>query len=232
MAKLHCTDTAMQAGRSTRWQLAGEEGAISGRHFERATCATPSAADLEGSNQVQRIVIARRDPPLKTRMRGNRRRVPSQIAFVMPGPRCVNLNCHMDFEFTQEPDRIREHHQGARPGPSSRSRAAEISTRAEYPKDIRLFAENGILGIPFRSSTAASHGSSVTICMGIEEIANGFAPFVADLGRAGPRLVSHPSSPVLRSRKSAICPPLARRTGRTAYALSRETGLGRTTACA
>ena len=55
-------------------------------------------------------------------------------------------------------------------------RAAEIDEKAEYPKDIeRLFAENGILGIPFPEEYGGISGSSVTICMGIEEIAKACA---------------------------------------------------------
>src|SRR5437764_12035140 len=77
----------------------------------------------------------------------------------------------MDFEFSEEQvairDTIRELVQD-RVAP----RAAEIDERAEYPKDIEsLFAANGILSIPFPEEYGGISGSSVTICMGIEEIA-------------------------------------------------------------
>src|ERR1700692_3171810 len=81
----------------------------------------------------------------------------------------------MDFELTEEQvairDTIRELVQD-RVAP----RAAEIDEKAEYPKDIeKLFAENGILGIPFPEQYGGISGSSVTICMGIEEIAKACA---------------------------------------------------------
>ena len=62
----------------------------------------------------------------------------------------------MDFELSEEQvairDTIRELVQD-RVAP----RAAEIDEKAEYPKDIeRLFAENGILSIPFPRNTAVS----------------------------------------------------------------------------
>src|SRR5205814_3010590 len=104
----------------------------------------------EGSNQVQRIVIARE---------------------------LVNAGypARMDFEFSAEQvairDTIRELVQD-RVAP----RAAEIDQTGEYPKDIeRLFADNGILGIPFPEEYGGISGSSVTICMGIEEIAKACA---------------------------------------------------------
>src|SRR5207245_7749146 len=76
----------------------------------------------------------------------------------------------MDFEFTAEQvairDTIRELVQD-RVAP----RAAEIDQTGEYPKDIEtLFAENGILGIPFPEEYGGISGSSVKICMGIEVI--------------------------------------------------------------
>src|SRR5437879_12895326 len=76
----------------------------------------------------------------------------------------------MDFEFSAEQvairDTIRELVQD-RVAP----RAADIDQTGEYPKDIeRLFADNGILGIPFPEVYGGISGSSVTICMGIEEI--------------------------------------------------------------
>ena len=58
MAKLHCTDTAMQVALDAL-QLAGEEGAISGSPFERHVRDAKALQIYEGSNQVQRIVIAR-----------------------------------------------------------------------------------------------------------------------------------------------------------------------------
>jgi alkylation response protein AidB-like acyl-CoA dehydrogenase len=58
MAKLHCTDTAMQLAIDAM-QLAGEEGAISGATFERHLRDAKALQIYEGSNQVQRIVIAR-----------------------------------------------------------------------------------------------------------------------------------------------------------------------------
>jgi alkylation response protein AidB-like acyl-CoA dehydrogenase len=58
MAKLHCTDTAMQVAIDAL-QLAGEEGASSGSPFERHVRDAKALQIYEGSNQVQRIVIAR-----------------------------------------------------------------------------------------------------------------------------------------------------------------------------
>ena len=58
MAKLHCTDTAMDLALDGV-QLAGEEGAISGSPFERHVRDAKALQIYEGSNQVQRIVIAR-----------------------------------------------------------------------------------------------------------------------------------------------------------------------------
>jgi alkylation response protein AidB-like acyl-CoA dehydrogenase len=58
MAKLHCTDTAMQVALDAL-QLAGEEGASSGSPFERHVRDAKALQIYEGSNQVQRIVIAR-----------------------------------------------------------------------------------------------------------------------------------------------------------------------------
>jgi alkylation response protein AidB-like acyl-CoA dehydrogenase len=58
MAKLHCTDTAMQLAIDAM-QLAGDEGAISGAPFERHLRDAKALQIYEGSNQVQRIVIAR-----------------------------------------------------------------------------------------------------------------------------------------------------------------------------
>ena len=58
MAKLHCTDTTMQVALDAL-QLAGEEGAMSGSPFERHVRDAKALQIYEGSNQVQRIVIAR-----------------------------------------------------------------------------------------------------------------------------------------------------------------------------
>jgi alkylation response protein AidB-like acyl-CoA dehydrogenase len=58
MAKLHCTDTAMQLAIDAV-QLAGEAGTISGATFERHVRDAKALQIYEGSNQVQRIVIAR-----------------------------------------------------------------------------------------------------------------------------------------------------------------------------
>jgi alkylation response protein AidB-like acyl-CoA dehydrogenase len=58
MAKLHCTDTTMQIALDAL-QIAGEEGAVSGSPFERHVRDAKALQIYEGSNQVQRIVIAR-----------------------------------------------------------------------------------------------------------------------------------------------------------------------------
>jgi alkylation response protein AidB-like acyl-CoA dehydrogenase len=58
MAKLHCTDTTMQLAIDAL-QLAGIEGAVSGSPFERHVRDAKALQIYEGSNQVQRIVIAR-----------------------------------------------------------------------------------------------------------------------------------------------------------------------------
>jgi len=58
MAKLHCTDTAMQLALDAL-QLAGEEGTAGGSPFERHVRDAKALQIYEGSNQVQRIVIAR-----------------------------------------------------------------------------------------------------------------------------------------------------------------------------
>lgn len=58
MAKLHCTDTAMDLAVDAL-QLAGEEGAYSGSPFDRHFRDAKALQIYEGSNQVQRIVIAR-----------------------------------------------------------------------------------------------------------------------------------------------------------------------------
>jgi alkylation response protein AidB-like acyl-CoA dehydrogenase len=58
MAKLHCTDTAMQLAIDAV-QLAGVEGTLTGATFERHLRDAKALQIYEGSNQVQRIVIAR-----------------------------------------------------------------------------------------------------------------------------------------------------------------------------
>jgi alkylation response protein AidB-like acyl-CoA dehydrogenase len=58
MAKLHCTDTAMDVALDGV-QLAGVEGTFGGSPFERHVRDAKALQIYEGSNQVQRIVIAR-----------------------------------------------------------------------------------------------------------------------------------------------------------------------------
>jgi alkylation response protein AidB-like acyl-CoA dehydrogenase len=58
MAKLHCTDTAMQVAIDAL-QIAGETGAVAGSPFERHVRDAKALQIYEGSNQVQRVVIAR-----------------------------------------------------------------------------------------------------------------------------------------------------------------------------
>jgi alkylation response protein AidB-like acyl-CoA dehydrogenase len=58
MAKLHCTDTAMQVALDAL-QIAGEDGARAGSSFERHVRDAKALQIYEGSNQVQRFVIAR-----------------------------------------------------------------------------------------------------------------------------------------------------------------------------
>jgi alkylation response protein AidB-like acyl-CoA dehydrogenase len=58
MAKLHSTDTAMQVALEAV-QLAGDEGTLAGSPFERHVRDAKALQIYEGSNQVQRIVIAR-----------------------------------------------------------------------------------------------------------------------------------------------------------------------------
>jgi len=58
MAKLHSSDTAMQVALDAL-QIAGEEGAVSGSTFERHVRDAKALQIYEGSNQVQRVVIAR-----------------------------------------------------------------------------------------------------------------------------------------------------------------------------
>jgi alkylation response protein AidB-like acyl-CoA dehydrogenase len=58
MSKLHCTDTAMQVALDAL-QIAGQGGAASGSPFERHVRDAKALQIYEGSNQVQRLVIAR-----------------------------------------------------------------------------------------------------------------------------------------------------------------------------
>jgi len=58
MSKLHCTDTAMQTAIDAL-QIAGEAGVVAGSSFERHMRDAKALQIYEGSNQVQRIVIAR-----------------------------------------------------------------------------------------------------------------------------------------------------------------------------
>jgi len=58
MAKLHSTDTAMQVALDAL-QIAGDGGARAGSPFERHVRDAKALQIYEGSNQVQRIVIAR-----------------------------------------------------------------------------------------------------------------------------------------------------------------------------
>jgi alkylation response protein AidB-like acyl-CoA dehydrogenase len=130
----------------------------------------------------------------------------------------------MDFEFTAEQvairDTIRELVQD-RVAP----RAADIDQKGEYPKDIEtLFADNGILGIPFPEEYGGISGSSVTICMGIEEIAKACAS--SSLILAVQALGSYPILVAgSEEQKKRLCPPLASGERVAAYALS-EPGSG------
>ena len=58
MSKLHCTDTAMQVALDAL-QIAGDEGVVAGSPFERHVRDAKALQIYEGSNQVQRFVIAR-----------------------------------------------------------------------------------------------------------------------------------------------------------------------------
>ncbi|MFZ0216988.1 MAG: acyl-CoA dehydrogenase family protein [Candidatus Dormiibacterota bacterium] len=100
-----------------------------------------------------------------------------------------------------------------------RPRAAEIDERAEYPKDIEtLFSENGVLAIPIPEAYGGISGRSVTICMGIEEIAKACA--TSSLILAVQALGSYPILIAgTEEQKQRFCGPLAE--GRlAAYALS------------
>jgi alkylation response protein AidB-like acyl-CoA dehydrogenase len=125
----------------------------------------------------------------------------------------------MDFNFTADQLAIRE---TIRELVQDKvvPRAAEIDQKMEYPKDIeRLFAENGILGIPFPEEYGGVSGSSVSICMGVEEIARGDA--TCSLLLAVQALGSYP---ILlagsEEQKKRLCPPLAAGAQMACYALS------------
>ncbi|TMF89095.1 MAG: acyl-CoA dehydrogenase [Chloroflexi bacterium] len=129
----------------------------------------------------------------------------------------------MNFEFPEEVqalrDGVREIVQG-----KVAQRAAEIDEKGEYPKDIeKLFADNGILAIPFPEEYGGVSGSSVAICMATEEIAKACTTSSLILG-----VQALGSYPILvagsEEQKKRLCPPLAQ--GRVAaYALS-EAGSG------
>src|SRR6266571_4263194 len=130
----------------------------------------------------------------------------------------------MDFEFSEEQVAIRETIRELvqdRVAP----RAAEIDEKGEYPKDIeKLFAQNGILGIPFPEQYGGISGSSVSICMGIEEIAKACAS--SSLILAVQALGSYPILVAgTEEQKKRLCPPLASGEKVAAYALS-ESGSG------
>jgi len=125
----------------------------------------------------------------------------------------------LDFTFTAEQVAIRE---TIRELVQDKvvPRAAEIDRKMEYPKDIeRLFAENGILGIPFPEEYGGVSGSSVSICMGVEEIAKGDT--TCSLLLAVQALGSYP---ILlagsEEQKKRLCPPLAAGDQMASYALS------------
>ena len=89
-----------------------------------------------------------------------------------------------------------------------------------FPRDIaQLFAENGILGIPFPEEYGGVSGSSVTTCIGVEEIARGDA--TCSLLLAVQALGSYP---ILlagsEEQKARLCPPLAAGEHLACYALS------------
>src|SRR5436305_4223120 len=130
----------------------------------------------------------------------------------------------MDFEFSEEQVAIRETIRELVQDKVA-PRAAEIDERAEYPKDIEtLFAANGILGIPFPEEYGGISGSSVTICVGIEEIAK--ACTSSSLILAVQALGSYPILVAgSEEQKKRLCPPLASGEKVAAYALP-EPGSG------
>jgi alkylation response protein AidB-like acyl-CoA dehydrogenase len=124
----------------------------------------------------------------------------------------------MDFEFSEEQLAIRDTiHELVQDKVAPR--AAEIDEREEYPRDVeQLFAENGVLAIPIPEQYGGISGSSVTICMAMEEIAKACASSSLILG-----VQSLGSYPILvagsEEQKKRLCPPLAQ--GRiAAYALT------------
>src|ERR1700732_2573132 len=97
----------------------------------------------------------------------------------------------MDYSFTAEQLAIRE-------------------TIREVAQDkvVARVAENGILGIPFPEEYGGVSGSSVSICMGVEEIAKGDA--TCSLLLAVQALGSYPILLAGREeQKKRLCPPLA-----------------------
>src|SRR5260370_12132341 len=88
----------------------------------------------------------------------------------------------------------------------------------------KLSGENGTLGIPFPEEYGGISGSSVTICMGIEEIAKACAS--SSLILAVQALGSYPILVAgTEEQKKRLCPPLAAGEKVAAYALS-EPGSG------
>src|SRR5438874_2561575 len=115
----------------------------------------------------------------------------------------------MNFEFPEEVqalrDGVREIVQG-----KVAQRAAEIDEKGEYPKDIeKLFADNGILAIPFPEEYGGVSGSSVAICMATEEIAKACTTSSLILG-----VQALGSYPILvagsEEQKKRPCPPSTR----------------------
>jgi alkylation response protein AidB-like acyl-CoA dehydrogenase len=129
----------------------------------------------------------------------------------------------MDFAFSEEQLAIRETIRELVQDKVA-PRAAEIDQTGEYPRDIEtLFAENGVMAIPIPERYGGISGSSVTICMGIEEIAKACAS--SSLILAVQALGSYPLLLAgTEEQKSRFCPQLAQ--GKVcAYALS-EPGSG------
>src|SRR2546430_2737328 len=130
----------------------------------------------------------------------------------------------MDFNFSEEQLAIRETIRELVQDKVA-PRAAEVDEKAEYPRDIEeLFAEHGLLAIPFPEEYGGMSGSSVTICMGIEEIAKACA--TSSLILAVQALGSYPILVAgSEEQKKRLCPPLASGERVAAYALS-ESGSG------
>ena len=99
-------------------------------------------------------------------------------------------------------------------------RAADIDATGQFPTDIeRIFAASGILGIPFPERLGGVDGTSVGICLAVEEIAKVDASCslilaVHALG-AYPILLAGTEDQKLR-----LCPPMASGERLAAYALS------------